>query len=112
MAPIERVQFDPDTETTGTLYQTTAAASLGVVMGGVYGAVASAFTKGVAGTKPSIAMAATATSLLKHSGLFALGFGVYGGYVPSPRANTPRALAPPPATGTSRPGRIQCMAPT
>jgi hypothetical protein len=79
MAPIERVQFDPDPETTGTLYQTTAAASLGFVLGGVYGAVASAFAKEVAGTKPSIAMAATATSLMKHSGLFGLGFGVYGG---------------------------------
>jgi hypothetical protein len=78
MAPIQ-VQFDPDAETTGTLYQTTAAGSLGVLLGGVYGAVGSAFAKDIAGVKPSSSMAATASNIFKHAGLFGLGFAVYGG---------------------------------
>ncbi|KAG8466533.1 hypothetical protein KFE25_007912 [Diacronema lutheri] len=75
MAPRDP-KFAPDAETQGTLYQTTSAGVLGVLVGGVYGAVGSAFAKEIPGTS---SMTATASNLMKYAGLFGLGFAIYGG---------------------------------
>lgn len=75
MAPRDP-RFDADADTLGTLYQATSAGALGVLVGGAYGAVGSAFTKDRAS---AASMAATANNLLKHAGLFGMGFAIYGG---------------------------------
>lgn len=69
-------KFDADPETLGTMYQTMSAGALGLLVGGVYGAVGSAFAKDRASAS---SMSATANNLMKHAGLFGAGFAVYGG---------------------------------
>lgn len=72
------VQLEPDPETQGALYQTVVSGAGGGAMGGVYGAVGSAFSKDLT-TNSAQSLSRTMANVGKHAGLFGAGFAIYGG---------------------------------